>query len=280
MLFSQTSIFFLVYFFLPCYTLRCTTNCSYTYNFTHPFDIPDRCNQSVLAGKCLASIGFSYDSQAYTVQFQADPSIYITSLDNIHRASMRLSSTSTVVFSYDVQYACKNTDDCARDLIRKTTVDTLQRQINTSALEKELIPLIVSPFPAPNNSTLNCYNSKANISHCNTSEERGLCIIAHFIETDSVLRTTVCGKWAQSPFVSMDQSDISARFDVNCNRSLCNDNSTLQTVKELMFKYKVTATSDGRLVDKGFNTNDGSKLMAFILLMIFSFILNYCSNAH
>ncbi len=73
------------------------------------------------------------------------------------------------------------------------------------------------------------------------------------------------------------------KFTVGCNRSLCNDNSTLDTIKKLMFKYKITMTSDGRLIDKnilgddGIIVDNGLKLIPSVLLMIimiFSFSLN------
>ena len=45
------------------------------------------------------------------------------------------------------------------------------------------------------------------------------------------------------------RSPNSATFEiVGCNRSLCNDNSTLKAVKDIMLKYNVTVTLDGRLV--------------------------------
>ncbi len=49
---------------------------------------------------------------------------------------------------------------------------------------------------------------------------------------------------------------------MHCNRTLCNGNSTLKAVKELMFKYNITKTLDGRLND------DGSTFIISISLII------------
>jgi hypothetical protein len=85
LLFSRIFVFFIFYFFLSCQALQCTTNCSYTYNFTQPFNIPDRCNQIVSAGKCLAFLTFSYGTREYTIQFQGDSSTYISNIWTSYR---------------------------------------------------------------------------------------------------------------------------------------------------------------------------------------------------
>lgn len=79
-------------------------------------------------------------------------------------------------------------------------------------------------------------------------------------------------------FGSSSQSNKHATFRVECKQSLCNNNSTLDAIRELMLKYNVTATLDGQSIDKEFIVDYGSKLMASISLVIFSFILNYHSN--
>ncbi len=66
-------------------------------------------------------------------------------------------------------------------------------------------------------------------------------------------------------YIRMYQSDSNyAIFNVECNRSLCNT----QSVKNVMFKYNVTVTLDGYLLENGSVINYGSKLMISVLFII------------
>ncbi|CAF1294018.1 unnamed protein product [Rotaria sp. Silwood1] len=148
---------------------------------TTPFSIPSHCNQSVSAGKCRASLAFTYGVADYTI---------------------------------------------------------------------------------------NCYDSNENERQCGTLAQRGSCVISHNIFQDKIDRS--CDDKMLSSLVSVNiiQSPSSATFIVYCNQALCNTNSTLQKVKDIMFQYNVTATSDGRLIDVEYVGNYESKLMISIPLMI------------
>ncbi len=64
--------------------------------------------------------------------------------------------------------------------------------------------------------------------------------------------------------------DKDNEFNFQCNRSLCNDQSTLRDVKRIMFKYNITKTLDGRL-------NHGSRFIlsiSLLIMMIFSLLFN------
>jgi hypothetical protein len=71
-------------------------------------------------------------------------------------------------------------------------------------------------------------------------------------------------------YINTHHSDANyASFNVHCNRSLCNTQSTLQAAKELMFKYNVIKTPDERL--------DGSRLIistSLTIMMIFLLFSN------
>ncbi|CAF1583523.1 unnamed protein product [Rotaria sp. Silwood1] len=261
---------FLFYFFLPCQTLRCTTNCSFTYNLTQLFDIPNQCGQIVSAGKCIASVKFSYQTQKYTVQIDADPSTYIYRAETRRFAYIILSPIIPIFFYYDIHYSCQNTDDCARDLIRNAAIEILQRQFQIGAIENELAPLISSPPSISKNLTLNCYDSKENILQCNTSRKPGFCLIQHKIETNSINHSCTHEKSHISVYIMTYLLINDSTFDVACNRSLCNNNSTLRDVKELMFKHNVTVTLSGRLMDNEkieIIGNNGSKWIESIILI-------------
>jgi hypothetical protein len=271
---TRTVIFFLSNFFLFCHALRCTTNFSNTYNLTQPFVIPDQCSQIVSAGKCTASVTFSFDRQEYTVQFHADPSVYISGVDNTRHAYMSLLSTNSLYFSYTIEYGCKNKDDCARDLVRDGLMDILERQFPISNIKDELLPLISSSALPPNNSHLLCYVSNEQIRQCGTSSKPGSCFISHHILGNTMNRTCSGGIMSDTIAVSMYQSSNHITFNIYCNRTLCNENSTLQAVKNLLFNHNVTVTLDGQLGTTG---NIGSKLLVpnlFLIMMIYFLFLN------
>ncbi len=235
-------------------------------------DIPNECNQLISAGKCLATLRLWYNRGEYDVSLQADPSSFIDSFDNTRDVLLQI-LTNFEYITYDINRACNDTDDCARDLIKNGTNEMLQRQVNYTGIMDEIRPLISGPSLTPDDPNLNCYDSNQNISPCGTSIKPGSCIILNAIlkKTMSVRCDTSAA--IGNAYISIDQSDNNyASFNVHCNRSLCNSHSTLQTAKELMFKYSITATLDGRLVDTGTIVNDGSKLMVSILLMIMIFL--------
>jgi hypothetical protein len=273
MLFGRQIILFLFYFFLPCHALQCTTNCSYTYNLTEPFNIPDRCNQIVSAGKCVAYLRFSYDTQTYNVQFLVSSSIYVSGADNTRSAYLNLVSTTSPDLQYKISYECKNKDDCARDLARNGANDMLQRRLQFREIVNEVTPLILSPSNASNNYNLICYDSNDNEFQCGTSAKPALCIISDIFHQNAMNRSCAVPMQPNEVFVSMYQSESNyGTFDVQCNRSLCNVIQTLQAVKNVMFKYNVTITSDGRLMENGSMINYGSKLMICVLFVIIKFL--------
>jgi len=186
--------------------------------------------------------------------------------DNYRSVWLNFLSTTPSYFSYQISYGCKNKDDCARDLARNAAIEILQKQYNFGGIMNELRPLILSPPLPSNNSVLTCYDSKENVSQCGTLAKRGSCVISHEIEKNAINRSCVSEMIVYEIPVSISQLSNSATFTVHCNRSLCNVNSILQAVKDLMFKYNVTTTLDGRLVES--IEGCGSKLMASVLIMI------------
>jgi hypothetical protein len=134
----------------------------------------------------------------------------------------------------------------------------------------EVQPLVIGPSLTPDEPNLNCYDSSQNAHQCGTSTTPGACVISDTISKKK--RSITCDTKLDvgDAYINIYQSDNDyALFEVYCNRSLCNSQSTLQTAKELMFKYGVTITEDGRL--------DGSRLIistSLMIIMIF-FLLTY-----
>jgi hypothetical protein len=134
----------------------------------------------------------------------------------------------------------------------------------------EVQPLVSGPSLTPNEPNLNCYDSKQNVYQCGTSTKPGSCVISDEISKKKISATCDTKLDVGNAYISMFHSDRNhVTFDVHCNRSLCNTYSTLQVAKELMFKYNVTVTLDGRL--------DGSRLIistSLMIVMIFILFFN------
>lgn len=269
MLLYQTFILFFLSLVLSCNALLCTNNCYFTYNLTTPFSIPERCNSLVLAGKCIVSLNFWYNREEYDVSFRADPTSTVLVTDNRRYALLEFSPTIATFFCYSIDRVCKNKDDCARDLAAMVAGEMLQRYYNYSAIMNNLEPFVTGPPLTPDNPSLNCYDSNQNIHQCDVSTQPGSCAISEIIskKETSIQCDTEVGD--NNAYVSIYQSDSGyASFDVHCNRSLCNTYSTLQATKELMFRYNVTKTADGRL--SGSQLIISTSLMIMVIFILFS----------
>ncbi|CAF1223925.1 unnamed protein product [Rotaria sordida] len=134
--------------------------------------------------------------------------------------------------------ACKNKDDCVRELAKHLVNEFLQRQYNINDIQNKLTPLITSPHLTPNNFDLNCCDSNENVRQCSTLTKLGICIMSHRIYENKLNLSCINTEFNTRSIVSIYQSNNHATFDVQYNRSLCNDRSTLNAVQEIMFKYE------------------------------------------
>ncbi len=160
-----------------------------------------------------------------------------------------------------IDRVCKNKDDCARDLIKDVVTEMQQRQYNYSVIINDVQALVAGPPLTPGVPTLSCYDANQNAQQCGSSSDLGSCVISHVISDKKV--SSECDTILQigNAYISIYQSHSGyASFEVHCNRSLCNSHTTLERAKEMMLKYNVTETADGRL--------DGSRLMISASLMI------------
>lgn len=272
MLFSQRIILLFYLLFLSCDALRCTTRCSYTFNATTPFSIPDDCDQFVSVEKCLITFTFYYGTQEYTVRFLGDTSITNPISNDFRQAKLNLLS-STALFTYTIDRQCQDKDDCDRDLAKTIANEMRQQQhYNLNGIQNELTPFMLGPPLTSENSNLTCYDSNQNSISCGTTTNRGSCVISNSIFENKIIR--VCGdkEIFSEPFVSIYQSQHYLSFDIQCNQSICNNQTTLQEVKAIMFKYGITVTPDGGLL------NFGSKLIVSISSIIIMLLLTLVFN--
>ena len=248
---------FLIFFtyFYSCSALVCTTSCTFTYSLSTPFSIPDRCNQLISAGKCLGNIAFWYDHGIYEVSLRADSSSSIDLGDNSRYVVLDMSTAVLSAFSYSIDGACNNRDDCVRQLIGDVANKMFKHDYNYSAVLNELKPLITDPPLISQDSNLTCYDSNQTAQPCGTSPQTSSCVIIDAIPQKKLSMACETGLFAGNAYVAIYQASVDdASFDVHCNRSLCNTRSTLDAVKEVVFKYGITVTPDGRLVNESTST--------------------------
>lgn len=268
MSFCQIYIFLFLLFFVSCNALRCTTNCTFTYNFTESFQIPEQCNQIESAGKCSVRFVFYYNRQEYFFTFEAISSPTIFQSDNKQHAKLHLTSLDSAYLSYYIDRACKDKDDCARDIAIHEANKMLQRQIDVPNMIKELKPLMIGPSLLSPNTKLLCYDANEVLHECTTVSLIGICGLSNKVSGNKISRS--CSNSMREIFVSMYRSGNDDMFDFQCDESLCNNQTTLQNIKRIMFEYNVTKTLDGRL--------DGSRLVisiSLIIMTMFTLLFNH-----
>ncbi len=269
MLFCQTFIFLFLLHFLSCNALQCTTNCTFTYNFTKSFTIPEQCNQIESAGKCSVHLFFYYNLGGYRFSFSASSLSTIFRSDNSRYVKLNLSSLDSIQLSYYIYRACKHKDDCARELAINDANEMLQRQIDIPGMINELQSVMIGPPLTSPNSKLICYDGKESIRQCATSMTEGTCVLSSEISLNKINRA--CSDSMREILVHMYQTNNDNRFNFQCDRSLCNDQATLRNIKKIMLKYNITKTPDGRL--------NGSRLIisnnSLMIMMIFTLLFNH-----
>ena len=256
-------IFLILLSILDCYfALQCTTNCSFTANLRTPFSIPDSCQELIEGGKCRGEIIFWYNWDKYDVRFVADLSNSIDVEDNKRYVLLDWSWYVSGYFSYSINRACNDQDDCARHLITDIANEMSQRNYNYSSIKAEIQPLISDPIFTPKDPELQCYDPKHNVQRCGTSSSNSSCVIINKIQSKRMSFQCDTKLFGGDVHVSIYQeldSDY-ASFNIHCNGSLCNTRSTLRAVKQMAYKHGITVTLDGRL--------DGSRLVKSTLLIM------------
>lgn len=268
MLLDHQLIFLFIFsFILPSIcAIRCTTACSWSFNRTTSFSIPDGCDKFVTANRCRVIASYSYDTDEYDIRFFSDPSTSNTVLENYHEAKLTVSSM--MYFKYTIHRECDDQNDCDRILAKSLAAEMQQQQqYSLNGIQNELQSFIVGRSSSTGNPNLNCYDSNQNIQICGTLNQSGSCVIS-----DDVLENKfiyVCGDKDvfSTPFVDIRQSQHGLTFDIQCTQMLCNNQTTLEQVKSIVYKYDITITPDGHLY------NQSPRLIASILLIILLMIL-------
>jgi hypothetical protein len=139
-----------------------------------------------------------------------------------------------ISFTYTIYRECDDKNDCDRNLAKTVANQMQQQQYNLSGIQNELGSFILGPSLTPSNPNLTCYDSNENIQSCGTLTQSGSCVISNNIFQNKI--TYVCGDKGifSTPFVDIYQSEHYLSFDIQCNQSLCNNQTTLQQVKSII----------------------------------------------
>ncbi|UJR35945.1 hypothetical protein I4U23_028686 [Adineta vaga] len=273
MLFIRTLIIGFFHCLVICNALQCLTNCFYTSNVTTPLLIPAHCNQTTIARFCTVFLQSTGEEGTYTVSFSAWNLSSKISPISIRTCNLFANSLLGNFFLFSIYTGCQDKDDCSRELARNLTNEINKRQYDFRAIWTELAPLFSNSSSILNNSDLSCYDRNETIHQCGSSTQYGLCRISNDIyEKKNTFSCSTLGILNEISVYIHQYDGYSATFDLHCNRSLCNDEATLNSVKGILFKHGVTATLDGRLVDVDIVVNHGSKILISFALMIISFV--------
>ncbi len=228
------------------YALQCTTNCYFSITFGSLFEIPEKCNETVSAKRCEVYLSISYDFNYTFVMISAVP--YNSALDDTHHAMVQLTEYGSIIFSYSITRYCNKKDDCARELAFTSMFEILNRPfINYQGMKDELFSLLSSNF-SMGNTDVTCFDSNENVRECGIGTKPGVCQLnQQLIGRKTLTRSCDNKLLIKYQDINIYDSGNLASFTITCNRSLCNGPMTFQAVKELMFKYNITKTIDGRL---------------------------------
>lgn len=238
-------IILLSFFLVSSNALWCTTNCTYRFDLSTPFYIPNSCTQTTSAGHCEVDIIINYETKQVTVSFISDRSKYI-----MNDRSFLFIQFDYVSVSLSNDHKCKNKDDCARAFAMNNAQNILDRlTIDTGSIVSELKPILLSnPPSSTTNTELICYVSNENTGQCSTGNALGECkVIDDLIETKKTSRTCDQDKDSVKKYISIYDSGSFARLTMHGNRSLCNSPKSVEAVKDILFKYNVTISQTGRL---------------------------------
>jgi hypothetical protein len=178
---------------------------------------------------------------------------------------LELDSFGSNTLFYSSNHECKNKDDCAREFAINNAPEILRQPIiDYKSIAAELKPLLLAA-PSAENTDLVCFDSNENIRQCSISTIYGECKSSDYLtEKKKIIRSCDNEKYGLKKYVSIYDSGSFSTFDFQCNRSLCNGHMTMEAVKNIMFKYNVTKTMEGRLKNNSLKL----KLSKIILMLI------------
>lgn len=236
--------------------LQCTDHCSMTSSIKQPFRLPTNCSY-VVASRCTVKLVFWYNREDYTISWSSELSSEHSPVENRHFLMIELANSA--FFSYDVQYVCKDADDCARRFTEEKVNVMIQRSFNLSSIYRHLERLLYQRDGPSEN--LACFDMNDAVRQCTVPGISGYCEMVDDLVKYKVHRR-LCRHGSQPSIgVNIYDSGHFAMITVKCNRMLCNGPLTIAAVKRLLRNHNIT-DMNGRLA-----TDSSSNRLPFYVFM-------------
>lgn len=226
------------------YNLRCAHNCSILGTIKQPFALPAECT-SVVSSRCSVKLVFWYDPSRYVVTFPGDLPDDASAGDDRHFVMIETAAPS--FFSYEINHACKDGDECARRFVERRIAQMQQPTFNISDVYADLRSILHRR--SKSTPDLACFDTNDVVRQCAVSGTMGSCQIVDDLVKYRLHRRSCQRSRQASASVNIYDSESFAVMTVKCNRMLCNGPLTVEAVKQVLFRHNIT-DADGRLLGK------------------------------
>ncbi|CAF1099005.1 unnamed protein product [Rotaria sordida] len=224
------------------------------------FILPSNCTY-ISSNRCSVKLIFWYEQRNYIVKFSGD----LLNDENIddNRHFIMIEVAMKRFFSYDINYICKDKDDCTRYFAEKKIIEMRQRSFNISNIYNDLKQILYKNTNLDND--LLCFDSNEAIRQCTVAGIIGSCQIIDDLIKYKIYRRSCQHHSQESASVNIYDSNNFAIMTVKCNRMLCNGPLTIQAVKNVLNHYNITDIN-GRLL----GNSSRISLKYYLFILIFS----------
>lgn len=230
--------------------IQCISNCTINdIKFGEKFSLPDgQCPERVSESDCTVRVNFNYHDRRYSVELGKQRStadfIYISSKPHL---------------SYTINHYCSNQSDCVFKDLQQKIDRMVSRAYNSDQIYEQLSPLIKGSL---REGPLKCYNIKDEVVECSEKEICGL----SYDQDKKKIRARGCDVGDEARVFIYDADYFSA-LHVDCDRDLCNDETTLTSIKDLLVKNGLTDADGRRIVSNGIQQFISFSLIGFTFLL-------------
>ncbi|UJR14439.1 hypothetical protein I4U23_001436 [Adineta vaga] len=135
-------------------------------------------------------------------------------------------------------------------LVIETANEILKQTYGANATIQELLPLATRSPLSSNNTDLVCFTSINTVQQCAIVKKIDICVILHqFNQKNSITHSCDRNETTGSPVVTIYHSDTYSSFKLDCHQPFHNGDLTFAPIKDIVYKYNVTKTRHGRLVN-------------------------------
>jgi hypothetical protein len=201
--------------------LDCIEGCSITdLPFTQTFVVPDgKCKEPVSTPTCGFNLQMSYGNQRYNVLLGSTSqltSVYIQGANSL---------------TYTISDQCSGSSGCVVSNVQQAVTEYAKRNYDPKIIYPELGPYFVEPQRV---GPLQCYDGMNNTVAC-TSDE--MCELNYDVLAKKMLPGGC--KRGDSAEVLFYNTTGFQFLNFQCNRSLCNGNRTLTSIRNVLIKNQL-----------------------------------------